>query len=137
MYSKIHELVNLGLNKSQIARHTGLSRPTVIKYLSLSPDELKESLDQSKERSKKPDQYQDELLNWLRAFPDLSGAQIYDRLEERYKSINFCESTLRSYIAKLRKEYDIPKTKPGRCYEAISDPPMGQQMQVDFAEKRV
>jgi len=87
-------------------------------------------------REKKADEYKDIILSWLTEFPDLSAAQVYDRLEEKYK-INFAESTLRKYVHDLRKEHNITKSKIPRYYEAVPDPPMGKQMQVDFGEKWV
>ena len=47
------------------------------------------------------------------------------------------ESTVRSYVRNLRKEYNIPKEiNKKRDYEAIPDPEMGKQVQVDFGETR-
>ncbi|WP_429159219.1 helix-turn-helix domain-containing protein [Desulfitispora alkaliphila] len=40
MYLRIQELKHLGLNVSQIARHTGISRNTIYKYIDMSPDEF-------------------------------------------------------------------------------------------------
>ncbi|AZO96684.1 IS21 family transposase [Halocella sp. SP3-1] len=138
MYTRLQELLEIGLNKSQIARHLGISRPTLYEYLNLTPDEFEERLNGMQIRKKKADVYKDLILSWLREFPDLSAAQIYDRLQEKYKSeINFAESTLRKYVHDLRKEHNIPKSMNPRQYQAVSDPPMGKQMQVDFGEKRV
>lgn len=136
MYTKLQELLQLGLNKSQIARHLGISRPTLYEYLNLTPDEFEKRLNGMNTRRKKADKYKDEILNWLKELPDLSAAQIYDWLEEKYQ-ISFAESTLRKYVHDLRKEHNIPKSKIPRQYEAVPDPPMGKQMQVDFGEKWV
>ncbi|MEJ6949382.1 helix-turn-helix domain-containing protein [Natronospora cellulosivora (SeqCode)] len=53
MYIKIQELLNLGLNKSQIARHLGISRPTLYKYLDLTPDEFEQRINGMNTRKKK------------------------------------------------------------------------------------
>jgi len=140
MHIKLQELLELGLNKSQIARHLGISRPTLYEYLDLTPDEFEKRLNGMNTRKKKADKYKDIILYWLKEFPDLSAAQIYDRLQEKYKEpsqINFAESTLRKYVNDLRKEHNIPKSINPRQYEAVPDPPMGKQMQVDFGEKWV
>lgn len=134
MYIEIQQLKDMGLNISQIARHLGISRPTVYEYINMSPDEFDKRLNKMQERCKKPDCYLDEILYWLREFPDLSSAQIYDRLEEKYNTLDFAESTLRNYVRVLREKYNIPKENTIRQYEAIEDPPMGRQMQVDFGE---
>lgn len=137
MYTKIQELLELGLNKSQIARYLGISRPTLYEYINLSPDEFGQRIKEMRTRRKKADRYYDEILSWLLEFPDLSGSQIYDWLEEKYHELNFAESTLRKYISCLREKHNIPKNITSRVYEAIEDPPMGKQMQVDFGEKWV
>lgn len=136
MYIKLQELLKLGLNKSQIARHLGISRPTLYQYLDLTPDKFEQRLNGMHTRKKKADSYKDEILNWLKEFPDSSAAQVYDRLQEKYKSkIDFAESTLRKFVHDLRKEHNIPKSMNPRQYQALPDPPMGKQMQVDFGEK--
>lgn len=127
----------MGLNISQIARKLGISRPTVYEYINMTPDEFEKRLKEINQRSKKPCRYHDDILNWLLEYPDLSGAQIYDWLEDKYKELDFSESTLRNYIREIRKKYNIPKAVAVRQYEAVIDPPMGKQVQVDFGEKWV
>lgn len=136
MYIKIQELKKMGLKKSQIARKLGISRPTLDKYINMTPDEFEKAIIQ--ECSKKPDMYYEDILGWLKEFSDLSTAQVYDWLEEKYQKVpDFCEGTLRRYIRSLRDKYNIPKSVIKRHHEAMDDPPMGKQMQVDFGEKTV
>ncbi|MFW6382396.1 MAG: IS21 family transposase [Bacillota bacterium] len=138
MYMEIQELKSMGFNKSQIARKLNISRPTLNKYYDLTLDEFHETLESMHSRTKKADKYYDKILNWLKEFPDISASQIYDWIEEKAGGYpGFAESTLRKYINNLRKVHDIPKIKHPRDYEAIEDPPMGQQMQVDLGEKWV
>lgn len=68
MYIEIQQLKDMGLNISQIARHLGISRPTVYEYINMSPDEFDKRLNKMQERCKKPDCYLDEILYWLRNF---------------------------------------------------------------------
>ena len=137
MYIEIQELKKKGFSKSKIASMLKISRPTVIKYINMTPDEFNQEMLLQKSRSKKPDVYHDEILNWLRQYPMMSAAQMYDWLEEKYQKLNFNDSTLRSYVRTMRQDYNIPKELYVRQYEAVSDPPMGKQMQVDFGEKKV
>ena len=137
MYTEINQLIDMGLNKSQIARKLNISRPTLDKYLAMSPDEFNEYLLGLKERSKKPEQFKEDILCWLKEFPDMSASQVYDRLEEKFKELFFSESTLRRYIRILRQKYDIPKTTNQREYEAVEELPMGKQIQVDFGTTKV
>jgi transposase len=134
MYLKIQQLKRLGLNKSQIARHVGVSRNTVYKYIDMTPDEFNDYLEEVEKRKKKLDKYRKQILKWLKKYPDVSAAQIADWLEERYNVIDVSEGTVRNYVNDLREEYGIPKEVRKREYEAIEDPPMGHQMQVDFGE---
>jgi len=88
-------------------------------------------------RKKKPEPYENEVLSWLKEFPDLSAAQIYDRLEEKHNTLSFSEATLRRYVRFLRQEKNIPKTTNPRIYEAVEELPIGKQMQIDFGEIKV
>jgi len=137
MYSKIHELKELNLNVSQIARHAGVSRNTVYKFINMTPTEFNQALERRKTRRKKLDAYTNVVLNWLMEYPDLSSAQVYDWLIEKYPSISVSERTVCNLVRQLRKEYEIPKTVCKRQYEAIPDPPMGYQVQVDFGETKL
>lgn len=137
MYTDIQSLKEEGLNKSQISRKLGISRPTLNKYYDMDAGEYNKQLEGMQERSKKPDKYHDEILDWLIEYSDLSGAQIYDRLEEKYKELDFSEGTLRNYVRAIRKKHNILKEALTRQYESMRDPPMGKQMQVDFAQKWV
>ncbi|NLC67842.1 MAG: IS21 family transposase [Clostridiaceae bacterium] len=137
MYTEINQLIKIGLNKSQVARKMKISRPTLDKYLAMSPDEFDRYLYGLKERSKKPDPFEEDILCWLKEFPGISAAQIYDWLEERYKTLPFSEGTLRRYICILRQKYKIPKTTNSREYTAVDELPMGKQMQVDFGTIKV
>ena len=137
MYSEIKHLKKIGLKKSQIARKLDISRPTVNKYLNMSTDEFEEFIEGIQVRKKKPEPYSAEILLWLREFPDLSASQIFDWLEEKYKTLPFSEETLRRYIRLLRQEHNIHKTTKIREYEGVEELPMGKQMQVDFGEIKV
>lgn len=137
MYFSIHQMKAKGLKISQIARKLNLSRNTVYKYLSMNPDEFKQFIEGLETRKKKLDPYEQRILQWLREYPDLSAAQIWDWLKEHHPEIQVGESTVRNYVRMLRKLHGIPKKTEQRQYEAIPDPPMGEQMQVDFGETKM
>src|SRR5699024_12170009 len=67
---------------------------------------------------------------------DLKTSQIKDWLLERYTDLQVAESTTRIYVNEVREEYQIPKTKVVRQYEAVEEQPMGKQMQVDWGETK-
>lgn len=125
MYSRINELKNLNLKISQIARHVGVSRNTVYKYINMTPEEYHQYLERRETRKKKLDNYKGEILDWLNKYPNLSTAQVYDWLREQYIGIVVCERTVGNLVNQLRKEYALPKTVSKRQHEAIPDPPHG------------
>jgi transposase len=136
-YIDIEGLVEQGFNKSQIANRLDISRTTLNKYLSMTPTEYQQWNEEMRTRTKKADGYEAEIVSWLRSSPDLSSAQVMDWLQERYGDIGICESTIRGYVSGIREKYNIPKVSYPRQFEAIVDPPMGQQMQVDFGEMKL
>jgi transposase len=103
----------------------------------MSPQEFQQELESRNQRSKKPAVYHDNILAWLRQYPEMTSAQIYDWLLEKDEKLQFNESTTRNYVRWIRKEYDIPKEIAIRQYEAMEDPPMGKQLQADFGEIKV
>ncbi len=137
MYYKIQSLKEMGLNVSQIARKLNICRNTVYVYLNAIPEDIERLNQSSQTRHKKLDKYKKEITNWLKEFPDLSAAQVLDWLLDKHSVSNVCEGTVRNYVNFLRKEHDIPKFIFKRQYEAVEDPPMGQQAQVDFGETKL
>ena len=135
VYMEIYQLKQQGFKVRRIARKLGISRTTVYKYLEKSPQEIAEWMASIKTRTKKLDPYEMLIHTWLAEHPDLSSAQVYDWLMERYhRELKVGESTVRGYVKELREKYDIPKTESKRMYQAIPDPPMGEQVQVDFGQ---
>jgi transposase len=133
IYSKIKELEALGFSQRNIAKQLGVSRNTVAKYRDKDVETFTTWLASTKHRKQKFDEHKERILDWLRTYPDLTTAQIQDWLEERGFE-NIVESTLRRYVKNLREEYQLPKKVHQRQYEAIPDPPMGEQAQIDFGQ---
>ena len=133
MYYAIHSMKNQGFNKRQIAEKMQHDFRTVSKYLAMTPEEFEESV-LKKEREGSLKQYEGVVTDWLKQHPDMTAAQVYDWLQEHYK-VTVAERTARRFVEELRAKYAIPKAKGiTRQYEAIEDPPMGRQMQVDIGE---
>lgn len=131
MYYSIHSMKNQGFSKRQVAEKLGIDFRTVSKYLAISPEDFNETVLQ-KERRKNLDLYEGIVTDWLLRHPDMSASQVLDWLKEHYQ-VSAAERTVRRFVEILRKKHSIPKTKSTpRQYEAIEDPPMGQQMQVDI-----
>lgn len=134
MYSEIQQRKKEGFKKTQVARKMGVNFRTVDKYWDMPPDEYALTLKNTQTRIKKGDVYEGELVSWLKDNPDMSSAQLYDWLKEHHGSAGLSERTLRLYVAHLRLEYNIPKREDFRQYEALEDPPMGYQAQVDMGQ---
>jgi transposase len=137
VYMEIYHLLKQGFSKTAVVKKLGISRTTLYNYLKRSPEEMATWLASSKQRSKKLDPYRKLILHWLQKLPDMSSSQVHDWLGERYPDFTVGESTVRSYVRNLREEYDIPKEMATRQYEAVPDPPMGQQVQVEFGKEKV
>jgi transposase len=139
MYSRIQQFKDDGLTRLQASKKLNIDYKTVRKYWNMSPDEYANYKIQTKTRRKKLDKYKDDTLGLLFKHNDYKVSQILDRLHEKYpiqqKEIKY--STLRRYVKYLRKEHDIPKKTPRRQYQAIADPPMGYQAQVDLGFKKL
>lgn len=133
LYIEIHQLRERRFRIAQIAKRLKISRNTVYKYLDMSFDEAVNEFINT-ERKKKLDPYQDWIVNWLREYPNLSGAQVYDWLLEHFPKINVGESTVRRYVNEMREIYQIEKIDAPREYEAVDEQPPSKQMQVDWGQ---
>jgi len=131
MYYSIHSMKNAGFSKRQVAEKLGIDFRTVSKYLSMTPEEFEVSV-LKKERQNSLGLYEGIVTDWLKQHPDMSAAQVHDWLKEHYQ-VEVAERTARRFVEGIRKKYSIPKAKGDeRQYEAVEDPPMGRQMQVDI-----
>ena len=100
------------LNKSQVNRHLGIDYKTVMKYWDMPPDGFAKKQIQAKERTKKSDKYKDIVLECLQKYPDMTAAQIYDRVVKELTGqaeLDVKERAFRNYIVWIRNEYDIKK----------------------------
>ena len=139
MYGKIQESKRNGLNKSQTQRRLGFDYKTVLKYWDMEPDDYAATRTFAVTRSKKADKYKSLVVECLKKYPDMSAAQIYDWIKERkdLETLAFEKRAFRNYVTSIRKEFNIKKPDTTRLYEAVDDPPLGQQSQVDMGEMLV
>lgn len=131
MYQELQQLKELGLNKSQVARQLKVDWKTIDHYWEVTPGEFAQMRYSSK-RAKKLGQYKDQIVRWLRKYPDISSAQIHDWLKEYYPDYQGKERTLRRLVGKLRIKYGIDKPAKIRQYLAVEELPLGYQAQVDL-----
>lgn len=133
VYLEDHQLKKQRLRVAQIAKRLKISRTTVYKYLEMTFEEAVEEFEPG-DRKKKLDPYRDWIVNWLKEFPSLSGAQVYDWLQEKFPDINVGESTVRRYVNEVRELYQIEKKEEPREYESVDELPPGKQLQVDWGQ---
>ena len=133
-YGNIQKLKREGLNKSQVSRKLEIDYKTVLKYWDMSPDDYSAERNFAEIRSSKIDTFKDYILKCLSEYPDMSTAQLYDWIKEKTgrDTLPFAERTMRSYVKRLRAEYDIAKPKKIRQYEAVPETEPGYQAQVDM-----
>lgn len=130
MYIDIQKQKDLGFSKRKTAEHLGVNYRTVERYWSMTPDECQAGT--YGVRGRELESYDGVMLEWLRRYPDMSAAMVHDWLKEHYQ-VAVHDRTVRRHVQRLREVHEIPKVKPSeRQYQAVEDPPMGQQMQVDM-----
>lgn len=136
MYGRIQEHKRKGFNKSQTARLLGKDYKTILKYWDMTTDEFAAEREYAKTRIKKAEPYEEYVVECLRKYPDMSAAQLYDWILEKRNGVElpFKERSFRGYVSNIREKYDIRKPVSSRQYEAVDDPPMGDQAQVDLGE---
>ena len=137
MYSHIQQLKAQLYSKAMTAEHLGISRTTVSKYWDMTPVEYEKQSNQIR-RSHALRKHEPVILGWLREHPGIPSSVVHDWLLEHYK-ISSSERTTRRLVGILRSEHGIKRLKEPRIrdYEAMDDPHMGQQMQVDFGQKNI
>jgi transposase len=134
MFAEIKKYKSKGFKKSQVERILCIDYKTVDKYWDMTPDEYAQLVEQAKTRSKKIDKYEEEILGWIQEYGDISTAQVYDWLQERYGTLDFKDRTLRLYISNLRDKHKLPKVSSIRQYDEVPELPMGYQAQVDLGQ---
>lgn len=80
MWSKIKELISLGLNYSQIAKKLQMHRDTVKLYSKMTSEEFMQSQSYNREYDHKQDIYEDYVQDLLERCTFVSAALVHDRL---------------------------------------------------------
>ena len=132
MYTKIQQLKALKYSQRGAAEALGIHRDTVRRYWDMSIEDYEAEAAKIRKLSVL-EEFKTVILNWIRANPCISSAQICDWLKENYTG-NFKERTVSRYVNHLRTEYDLPRVIHPREFTAVEELPPGQQMQADFGE---
>ena len=135
MYNEIQKLKSMGFSKSRTAHKLQINFRTVSRYWDMMPADYAAAFkDRSRNmQNSSASRYEQDILFWLEQHPDLSSAQIYDWLYEKYQAPpQVAERTMRRYIAWLREQHAIPRSSALRSYEAVQELPPAEQAQVDM-----
>jgi transposase len=141
MYRDIHDMKELGFNKSQVARKKQINRETVSKYWDMSPEKYHSLRRDDKNRGSKLDQYHGFISDELQMWDDISASQIHDHLTEKLlkEQAKWIPSPklVQNYVVKLREELGLPTLRKIRQHEAVEELPYGKQAQVDMGEEKM
>ena len=137
MWYQVQTLNSQGLSKSQIKRETSLDRATIRKYLSMSEEEFHNWISNPRKLPRKLSKYVGFVKQELENYPDLSAAQIEDRLKEIHTDLpSFHSKMVYNLVQMVRERYSIPKParRDSRVFEKLPETAYGEQAQVDFGE---
>lgn len=118
MYCKIQSMKVDGFSQRKISRLLGIHRDTVKKYWDMTPEEYDELILEPAKKSSL-EQHKEQILAWLKEYPEVTAAEVHDWLKEKYQ-ITLTEGSTRKFVSKLRSEYDLKKHKESqRNYQAL------------------
>lgn len=112
MYSKIQQMKEAGFSQRAVARTLRVHRNTVKRYWNMPAEEYRRERERVS-RSSALDRRREQIVRWLREYPDLTAAQICDWLKEHYRE-NYKERTVSRYVRQLREAYAFEKEERGR-----------------------
>jgi transposase len=92
VYNAIQQLKERGFRKDSVAKQLNINWRTVDRYWDMTADEY-ESQTQGLKRGSRLDDYQNQVLIWLRQYPSMTASQVCDWLKENYKA-DFKEQTV-------------------------------------------
>jgi transposase len=104
MFVEVHQLKEAGFKRSEVARRLNLNWKTVNKYWTMEPDGFAEATNKASNRTRKLDKYEDDIIKWLKKFPDMTAAQVEDWLKEHYDDTEIKGRTVRSYISPISRK---------------------------------
>src|SRR5699024_1899252 len=107
IYQEIHRVKKKVFSNSQIEKKLKIARISAIDYLEMRPAQFALFMATLRKRANKLDPYRDYILMWLKEHPDITSAQVYDWLQEKFKVTSVAENTVRNYVNELRDRYHI------------------------------
>ena len=121
-----------GLSQREIARHLGISRNSVSKYLSMDVEEISNYQTET-DRKKLLDACRDYIVHLLINYPNMSAVKIMRKLRAKHNDIAASDRTVRRYVEQIKESINC---KQQRYYQPVLDMIPGVQCQVDPGELR-
>jgi transposase len=101
----------------------------------MTEEKYAEYMLESKERSKKLDEYREYIVEKLEEHREITASIIDDKLREKYPGFEASYRSVRLYVANLREELGLPTSAKIRQYSEVEEQPMGYQGQVDLGQQ--
>lgn len=121
IYTELQILKNIGFSKRQAAEKLGVNFRTASKYWDMDPDTFEKTI-LNRQRRKDLTLYEGVIMDWLHQYPGMTVSQVLDWLAVHY-NVAVSERTVRRFVERLRKQYNLPKSTPEiRQYLALEDP---------------
>ena len=136
IYHQVHQMSRDGFSIAYISQFLGLNWRTVKCLLSIEDDRNYERiLQESGDRNKLLQPYENFVKLKLEQFRDTSSAQMQDWLKEHFKDFpGASPKTVFNFVAMVRQKYHLPKIESVRVYQMVEETTYGMQAQVDFGE---
>ena len=85
-FKKLHEYVELGLNKSLISKRLGLSYGSITKYSAMTIEEFEKRPQKVRDQI---EPYRYFILDIIKTFPQIQTGNIYFRVQEAFPGFRF------------------------------------------------
>ncbi len=121
-----------GSSIKSIAKHLGVSRNTVRKYLRMDEKAITDAQD-DRSRVKRLDDCHDYVIHLLGKFPDISAIKVARKVRTQYPALEVSDRSVRRYVQHHRQTV---AGNQQRHYEPVLDMVPGVQCQVDPGELR-
>ena len=133
MFHDVQRLRNQRLSQRKTSEALNISRRTVKRYESMTPEEFEAFIQKGAAKPKLLDPYQEFIVMRLRDAPAASAAQVHDWLKECYPGFpEVSPKTVYNFVMALRQKYCISMDTVSRGMMMQAELAYGKQAQIDF-----
>lgn len=118
IYHQVHQMTRDGFSIAYISQFLGLNWRTVKRLVSIEDDrDYERILQDSGDRNRLLQPYEDFVKLKLEQFRDTSSAQMHNWLKEHFKDFPYASpKTVFNFVASVRQKYHLPKIESVRVY---------------------